>query len=923
MGSFVKSLIMAKFLQISTLAVLISTAIFDFIPARAATDFTYKTEIASTPLGANVQLVEYDTACPTGNDSGSDPNQGIIITRNAASQVREIYFYFPGNNASGVDREPEDVCYSNNTKLCDIVNNNQNLAIVAFNKSVSPRNTRQWLQEPEHMRCFINEAKNKLRELGVSSNRLNLAGHSGGGLQVLRATKNSGLSFSRGIFFDACYGTQCSDAAATGRTGDLFIYYRADSDTEQDSVNTKDGFADKVKLVQTTAAHGSIPQSCFLDHLDNSLCDGTGTEIGTPFAGEAPPTTEVSPAPAGSTPSDAAGTTDSYYSQSDIQELISAPQPIINIPGLQFSDADLSRLFTTDYDEFGRENTYYYFPFLGEYLAAAYRYAVGAAAILAIVIIIISGLQWAASAGNQETIGSAKKRIFGALIGLFLAVGSYTILYTINPELTEFASLKVLTIKGEAINLEGPSGDAEEEAARRLRREDTPLGTTVSGSRLFQPPNQDSFCFPVAKDGYVKNTNNWGQSRVKKTGERVRCHAGVDLLTDGTNNRGTVLSMTDGEVMLISRRFTECKDGRTEKTGPGTYEWVGAIYVYDRRNNFTYIYGEINNDTIKVKKGDMVKKGQTLGIASKCTMLHLEVYAGKGRKTGTSMYVSAFGKKKSGWYLFDELKEPLNLPDQLNQGRNICAQDPYLQILNKTGSTLLDPRQFLNNIKDNFCEPDKYYAPPADTDVELAIQQFSACHGIDWRVFRETAMAESSLRPHAKLGRYYGLFQESETYCKEGLRYGDYSIVGLSVDNCENGSADDLSGRFDIRTNVAAAAGYINFLLQRIDRKCPGISAYDGLTLMYIGHNNGIGVMTRIITNMNDDNVACNMSNIYRYTRDYYIERGGSAHGVTLQEAMRKYNHGKTYITDVLFGANKSAPLDVIFVGKNPQLCPD
>ena len=82
----------------------------------------------------------------------------------------------------------------------------------------------------------------------------------------------------------------------------------------------------------------------------------------------------------------------------------------------------------------GKQN----FENIGEFLKYIYKYGVMVAGILATVMIIVAGFQWVASGGNSATIGEAKKRIFGAIIGLVLAVGSYTILETINPALVEF-----------------------------------------------------------------------------------------------------------------------------------------------------------------------------------------------------------------------------------------------------------------------------------------------------------------------------------------------------------------------------------------------------------------------------------------------------------------------------------------------------
>lgn len=72
---------------------------------------------------------------------------------------------------------------------------------------------------------------------------------------------------------------------------------------------------------------------------------------------------------------------------------------------------------------------------IGDYILTVYKYAVSIVSILAVIVIIVSGVQWTVSGGNSEAIGSAKKKIMGAVVGLFIAFMSYAILNTINPAL--------------------------------------------------------------------------------------------------------------------------------------------------------------------------------------------------------------------------------------------------------------------------------------------------------------------------------------------------------------------------------------------------------------------------------------------------------------------------------------------------------
>ncbi len=83
------------------------------------------------------------------------------------------------------------------------------------------------------------------------------------------------------------------------------------------------------------------------------------------------------------------------------------------------------------------------------YLNAFYNWAIGAIIVIGIVMIIFGGFQWMAAGGNATKITAAKERIFSALLGILLAVGSYTLLNLINPSLVRLESLSLTKIKKE------------------------------------------------------------------------------------------------------------------------------------------------------------------------------------------------------------------------------------------------------------------------------------------------------------------------------------------------------------------------------------------------------------------------------------------------------------------------------------------
>jgi len=90
---------------------------------------------------------------------------------------------------------------------------------------------------------------------------------------------------------------------------------------------------------------------------------------------------------------------------------------------------------------------------IGDVLARLYVFGVGIVAVSAMIMLVIGGVQYM-TAGDRDP-GSAKTRITNAIWGLVLALCSWLILYTINPDLTQKIILEPLMVK---IQLVPPSG---------------------------------------------------------------------------------------------------------------------------------------------------------------------------------------------------------------------------------------------------------------------------------------------------------------------------------------------------------------------------------------------------------------------------------------------------------------------------------
>lgn len=97
---------------------------------------------------------------------------------------------------------------------------------------------------------------------------------------------------------------------------------------------------------------------------------------------------------------------------------------------------------------------------IGSYINAFYTYALGAAALIAIVMIMIGGVQYILGAANPEMVGQAKSRMTNAVVGLILILGAYVILNTVNPYLVKFKTIQAPMLKPSLFLSGACDGDA-------------------------------------------------------------------------------------------------------------------------------------------------------------------------------------------------------------------------------------------------------------------------------------------------------------------------------------------------------------------------------------------------------------------------------------------------------------------------------
>lgn len=88
-----------------------------------------------------------------------------------------------------------------------------------------------------------------------------------------------------------------------------------------------------------------------------------------------------------------------------------------------------------------------------EYIYYLFKYGLMLIGALALGALVFGGFLYIASAGNQQRTQLGKDVIFGAISGLLLLLGTYLILYIINPDLTQLKEIRL-----QAVNINVPKG---------------------------------------------------------------------------------------------------------------------------------------------------------------------------------------------------------------------------------------------------------------------------------------------------------------------------------------------------------------------------------------------------------------------------------------------------------------------------------
>jgi len=109
------------------------------------------------------------------------------------------------------------------------------------------------------------------------------------------------------------------------------------------------------------------------------------------------------------------------------------PQLNVPIPGLTFSNAIATSTSVKS-------------SFLADYLTGVYQFLIYASLIIAIIMVMIGGLQYVMAASGGD-VSKGKTRIKNALTGLVLLLCVYLVLYSTNPQLTLLKSIELQNVQ--------------------------------------------------------------------------------------------------------------------------------------------------------------------------------------------------------------------------------------------------------------------------------------------------------------------------------------------------------------------------------------------------------------------------------------------------------------------------------------------
>lgn len=169
---------------------------------------------------------------------------------------------------------------------------------------------------------------------------------------------------------------------------------------------------------------------------------------------------------------------------------------------------------------------------IATYIPNLFNYGLGLLATMTVLAIIFAGFQWATAAGNASAVGNAKEIIISAFAALFVALGSYTLLQTISPNLLEFKLPPIAAILPVEFYGKGDDFICCNEGGICLQVEAKGPNTFVvlkDGTKIEAGNNFDrSKCYPMKAEGEFCRANGPIGDACRKAGGTCTVGQGED-----------------------------------------------------------------------------------------------------------------------------------------------------------------------------------------------------------------------------------------------------------------------------------------------------------------------------------------------------------------------------------------------------------
>lgn len=182
---------------------------------------------------------------------------------------------------------------------------------------------------------------------------------------------------------------------------------------------------------------------------------------------------------------------------------------------------------------------------LATYIPNLFNYGLGILATMTVLAIIFAGFQWATAAGNASAIGNAKEILVGAFAALFVALGSYTLLQTISPNLLEFRLPPIAAILPVEFYGRGDEFiccDTKGVCLQMQAKGPNTFVVLADGTMIGLPTNFDAkICLPMTAQGeYCRDQGPIGDACRKVGGTCTVGHEDSDatILTNDKSQQG-------------------------------------------------------------------------------------------------------------------------------------------------------------------------------------------------------------------------------------------------------------------------------------------------------------------------------------------------------------------------------------------------